>query len=67
MFQALQQWILRWLKRQFHGNPLVAQPGEYLPKVGHAYSVWLTAVASLIGLAFLGFVLLVIGVLHGWF
>lgn len=58
---------MRWLKRQFHGNPLVTQPGEYLPKVGHAYAVWLIAVASLLVLAVLGSAFFVIGVLHGWF
>ncbi|EKD79255.1 MAG: hypothetical protein ACD_41C00125G0002 [uncultured bacterium] len=67
MFKALQQFILHWLKRQFHGNPLVTQPGEYLPKVGQAYHVWLIAVASLISLAVIGSAGFVIGVLHGWF
>jgi len=67
MLKPLQQFILHWLKRQFHGNPLVTQPGEYLPKVGQAFYVWLIAVVSLIGLALVGSVGFVIGALHGWF
>lgn len=67
MFEMIKQFVIRWLKRQFQGNPLVTQPGEYLPKVGQAYSVWLIAVVSLIGLAFLGSIGFVIGSLHGWF
>ena len=67
MIRYLKQFILRWLKRQFKGNPIVDQPGEYLPKVGQALSFGLLAGPTLVGVALLLFTGMVIGSLYGWY
>lgn len=67
MGTLFRQFIQRWLKNQFRGNPLVEQPGPYLQKVGQAVSVGFMGGLILVGVALLGFIIFMVGVLRGWF
>ena len=67
MWRLIQHYITNWVRAQFNGNPLIEQPGEYLPKVGAAVQVGVVAVFALIAFALIIFVVFVIGVMKGWF
>ena len=67
MFKALLDMLVRWFKRQFNGNPIVTEPGVYLPKVKQAYKVWFMAIACCLILPILASTLFVVGVINGWF
>ena len=67
MWTAVHKFIIRWLKSQFHHNPLVEQPAEYLSKTATAFQVWLIVVVVLIVLGFIGSIVFVIGSLKNWF
>ena len=67
MWALIQKMILRWLKRQFHGNPLVEDTGPYLHKVGHALSVGAIGALVCVGLMVLFSIIFIIGTLYGWF
>ena len=67
MRAIISHFIIQWIKTQFHGNPLVEETGEYLTKVAAAFQVGFLIVLSVIGFAFVGYVVFVVGVLKGWF
>lgn len=67
MFELLQKFIVNWLKSLFHGNPIVEQPGEYLGEVANAMKVGFISIFVLIGMALLGSVVFVLGVINKWF
>ncbi len=67
MFKALLDILVRWFQRQFNGNPIVTEPGVYLPKVKQAYKVWFIAIICCLVLPIIASTLFVVGVLNGWF
>lgn len=61
------KWLHQFFSNVFHGNPLIADTGNYLEKFRIALSTWLKGVIALIALAFVGIIGFVIGALNHWF
>lgn len=61
------KWLYQFFSNVFHGNPLVADTGNYLEKFRVALNTWIKGVIALIALAFLGIILFVLGALNQWF
>jgi hypothetical protein len=67
MLNYIQRFFQRWVKRQFHGNPLVEDTGPYLHKVGQAFHFWIRAVFVLMAGMILFCIIFIVGTLYGWF
>lgn len=67
MWQMIKQFIINWVKAQFHGNPLVDNTSEYVGKFANAVQVGMIGSVSVILLGFIGSFVFVVGVIRGWF
>ncbi|MDP3970434.1 MAG: hypothetical protein Q8P90_01920 [bacterium] len=67
MIDFFKKYLINWIKRQFNGNPLVENTGEYVSEVASAFRVGAIAVFSVISFAMIGSFVFVIGVIKGWF
>lgn len=56
-----------WLKLETNNNPLVFDTEQYLTKVGKAFQIGGLGVLGVMSLAILGFLIVLIGALRGWF
>ncbi|MBI2416267.1 MAG: hypothetical protein HYV33_06460 [Candidatus Kerfeldbacteria bacterium] len=62
----MKQSFLRWLKKPFHGNPLVEQPDNYAQQLKGVYQFWLRLVLVLLGGTVLLYIILIVAVINGW-
>ncbi len=66
-WQASARYLHRWLRVQFHNNPLVTKPGPYLKQVALALQIGLLGAVICIAVGIIGSAFFVIGVIRGWF